>query len=194
MQETILKAFERTEKPQQARRAGFIPGVIMGEDKVSTSVKFEASALNKIVTNHGKNAKIWIEYGDEKNFGIIMELQKHPVEGKIIHASIKLFSAEQTTKMSLPIVFHGREELEHRMLELHVYKSDIEVSGKAALMPDKVVVDVSTKNLTDIITAADFKISDELKVLDEENITYAVFRAVREEVVEEPEEVKPETV
>jgi large subunit ribosomal protein L25 len=191
MEEIILKAMSRSEKPKKVRNAGFIPGVLNGPGTTSISVQFEIVALNKIIAKHGINAKIWVVLCAEKKFGFIKEVQRHPVERKIIHISIQLVSKDQEVKMQLPISFHGHVELEHRLLQVQVYKSEIEVAGKAALMPDVVVVDVSEKESGENITAIDFHLPPEIKILDSEHEIYAIIKAIKEEIVEEPEEVKP---
>ena len=187
MEEIILKAVKRSEKPKKVRESGFVPGVLNASDTTSTSVMFEAAALNKIVARHGHNAKIWIDLEGKKDFGFIMELQRHPVENRIIHASVKLLKKDQEMKMGLPISFHGREELEHKMLELQIYKQEIEVSGLATEMPDVAVVDVSGKAAGDHITAGDLNLPKGIKVLDQDNEIYAIIKTARE-ILEEPEE------
>nr|WP_319487459.1 50S ribosomal protein L25 [uncultured Caproiciproducens sp.] len=191
MEEIILNAMARSEKPKKVRSSGFIPGVLNGPGTTSASVKFESVALNKIIAKHGTNAKLWVVLGTEKTFGFIKEVQKHPVEGKIIHIGIQLVSKDQEVKMQLPITFHGHTELEHRLLQLQVYKPEIEVEGKTALMPDEVVVDVSEKKSGETITASDFHLSSGVKILDPEDEIYAIIKAVKKESVEAPEEVKP---
>jgi large subunit ribosomal protein L25 len=191
MEAINLKAMLRTEKLNKVRNAGFIPGVLNDSNTVSTSVQFETIALSKIIAKHGSNAKLWILLGDEKKFGFIKEVQKNFIDRKIIHIVIQLVSKDQEIKMQFPITFHGHVELEHRLLKLQVYKSEIEVTGKAELMPDEVVVDVSQKKAGESITITDFNLSPEIKTLDPENEIYAVVKAAKEEIVEAPEEVKP---
>ncbi|MHB1454841.1 MAG: 50S ribosomal protein L25 [Saccharofermentanales bacterium] len=186
MEEIILKAVKRIEKPKQVRDSGFIPGVLNESDTSSTSVMFEAAALNKIVARHGHNAKIWVELEGKKDFGFIMELQKHPVENRIIHVSIKLLKKDQEMKMMIPLSFHGRDELTHKMLELQIYKPEIEVSGLATDMPDNAIIDVSTRIAGDHITAADLNLPKGIKVLELEDEIFAVIKLKRE-VEAEPE-------
>lgn len=188
MEEIILKTMLRTDKLAKVRRAGFVPGVLNESDTTSTSVQFEAVALDKIISKHGSNARIWVALGEDKKFGFIKEIQKRPVDRHIIHISIQLVSTDQEVKMQLPISFHGREELEHRMLQVQVYKAEIDVTGKAAMMPDVVVVDVSGKEAGDTITASELNLSAEIKVHDAENEIYAVIKPIKEAIVEEPEE------
>jgi len=188
MEEIILKTMLRTDTPKKVRLAGFIPGVLNESDLTSTSVQFVGTELNKIISKHGSNAKVWVTIGDDKKFGFIKEVQKSPLDRKIIHIAIQLVSKDQEIKMQLPISYHGREELEHKQLQVQVYKAEIDVSGKAVLMPDVIIVDVSKKELGDTITAADLNISAEIKIHDAENEIYAVIKAIKEVVEEEPEE------
>lgn len=187
MEEVVLKAEHRTEDVKKVRKAGFIPGVLHEHDATSTSVQFDSGSLNKIVTRHGHNAKIWVTLDKEKKFGFIKEIQYHPVEGKIIHIAMQIVSKDQEVKMLLPIVFHGRDALEVKRLHLQVVKSEIEVVGKTVLMPDSVVVDVDQKELGDTVTAADIKLPKKVKSLDSETEIYAIVKAVKEIAVEEPE-------
>ncbi len=190
MEEIILNAMARNEKPNKVRNAGFIPGVLNGPGATSTPVKFESVALNKIIAKYGTNAKLWVVLGAEKKFGFIKEVQKHPVEGKVIHIAIQLALTDQNVKMQLPITFHGQAELEHRLLQLQVSKSEIEVAGKAALIPNEAVVDVSEKKFGENITVIDFHLPSEIKILDPEDVIYAMIKAAKVGIVEEPEEVK----
>lgn len=184
MEQTILKATARTDNPKRVREAGFTPGVLHGPGTTSTHVQFETSALNKIIANHGSNAKIWVEIDKEKTFGFIKEVQKSPLDRKVIHVSILLVTKDQEVKMQLPIAYHGREELTHRMLQVQVYKSEMDVQGKTALMPDSIAVDVSAKELGDTITSASFTVPKGLKILDSETEIYAVIKAIKEAIVE----------
>lgn len=191
MEKVVIKAMARNEKPKKIRREGFVPGVLNGPGTSSTAVQFGIVELNKIIAKHGTNAKLWVELNGEKKFGFIKEIQKSPVEGKIIHISIQMVSNDQEIKMQLPITFHGQAELEKRSLQLQVCKSEIEVVGKAALMLDAVAVDVSKRESGENITATDFNLPSGIKTVDPENEIYAIVKAVKAEVVEEPEEVKP---
>lgn len=191
MEETILNAFERTEKLKKVRAAGFIPGVLSGDSiSKATSVQFNAVDLNKILAKRGSSAKLWIKYDSIKKFGFIKEVQRHPVEGKVIHVEIQLLAQNQEIKMQVPITFHGRSELERKRLLLQVQKPEIEVLGKADLIPDVVIVNVSNKEQGDTVTLKDLELDPQLQAQDREDETYAVITSLQEYDVEESE--KPE--
>lgn len=185
MEEVILKAEERIEKPRQVRKEGFIPGVLYGAGAEATSVKFEANALKKILTRHGSNAKIWVDLNNTKKFGFIKEVQKHPVEGKVIHIDVQMVSQDQEIKFQLPITYTGTEELEKRQLLLLTTKFEVEVVGKTNLMPNLVVVDVSNKEVGDTITFQDFALDEQIKNNDGEDEIYAIIKVKKEQPADE---------
>ena len=191
MKDATLQATVRSGKAKQVRDAGFIPGVLNDSAANSTSVQFEITPLNKVIAQHGKNAKVWINLDGVETFGYIKVIQRHPVEGKIIHVSVQLVAKDQEVKRQLQIVFHGLEELENRQLHVQIHKYDVEVTGTTELMPDVVVVDVAKKEVGDSITCADFKLPTGIKLLDSEHEVYAVIKAARKVLVEEPVVVKP---
>ena len=187
MEETILNATERTLQPKQCREAGFTPGVLYGDSVTnSITVQFETAPLKKALATHGSNAKVWINYDGSKKFGLVKEVQRHPVTSKVTHIDVFLVSQDHEIKMQIPITFEGRDSLDG--VQFQVYKSEIEVSGKAALMPDSVVVDVSTMALGDTVTAKDFNLDKQIQIIDNENEIYGIITALRElEAEPEPE-------
>jgi large subunit ribosomal protein L25 len=169
MEKITLNAFERNTQPKKMKEIGFIAGVIYGDNvKEANSVKFEEAALRAILTKHGSNAKVWVKYAEGKKFGFIKAIQRHPVTAKIIHVDIQLVSKDHEIKLLLPIIFNGEAALHSKQLQLNIHKSDIEVFGKMALMPDSVAFDVSEKEIGDTITISNFNLEKEVKVIDNE--------------------------
>jgi len=177
----ILNAFERTTGNKKFKENGFIPGVIYGDTvKKSEPVKFEEVPLKRVLEKHGPNAKMWIQYGNEKKYGFIKEIQRHPVSDKIIHVDVQLVSRKHEIKMQLPIIFKGEDRLTSNVLQLQIHKPEIDVYGRMDLMPDAVTVDVSKKELGDTITVNDFNLDKEIKVNDMEGEIYATVAKLKE--------------
>lgn len=187
MEETILNAVERTMQPKRCREAGFTPGVLYGDSVTNAiTVQFETAALKKVIATHGWNAKVWVKYGGNKKFGFIKEVQRHPVSATVIHIDVFLVSQDHEVSMQIPIIFEGRDSLDNMLLQVH--KSEIEVLGKVALIPESVVVDLSTMALGDTITSKNFNLDKQLKITDSENEVYGIITPLRE-LAEEPETV-----
>jgi len=194
MEETILNAVERTMQPKQCREAGFTPGVLYGDSVTNAiTVQFDSAALKKVIAVHGANAKVWVNHGGAKKFGFIKEVQKHPVSAKVIHIDVFLISQDHEVKMQIPITFEGRDNLDGVLLQIH--KSEVEVLGKPALMPESLVVDVSAMVLGDTITSKNFTLDKQIKITDSEDEVYGAITPLRE-LEPEPETVvavEPET-
>ena len=187
MEETILNAADRTMQPKQCRAAGFTPGVLYGDSVTNAiSVQFESADLKRIIAKHGAQAKVFVNYSGDKKFGFIKEVQRDPMTMKVIHTDVFLVSQDHEVKMQIPISFEGRESLDNVMLQ--VQKTEIDVMGKAVLMPDSVTVDVSTMVLGDTVTAKDFNLNKQIQITDAEDEIYATITTIKE-LAEVPETV-----
>jgi large subunit ribosomal protein L25 len=172
MNETALKAMERTGSIHLIRKAGFIPGVLYGEGyEKGAPVKFEATRFYKLV--HNKNAKVWVDYNGKRHFGMIKELQKDMISGKILHTDIRILSRAVNIRIKLPIVFTGVVELEHSNLSLKIMNSTIDVSGEAGLLPEHVTLNVENFKAGDMIKSKDLPIDNSITVHDPSNEVYA---------------------
>lgn len=193
MEQIVLNATERVKKSKKFREEGFIPGVIYGDTVTKgDSVKFEEVSLKKILAEHGSNVKLLVKLGDNKNLGVIKEIQKHPVTNKIIHVDIQLISKDQEVKTQIHISFKGEDILKSRQLQLQVHKSEVDVLGKIDLIPEFISVDVSEKALGDTVTLKDFGLDKQLKIHDKIDEIYATVTKIAEAAVEETDEAATE--
>ncbi len=189
MEPIVLNAAKRTAKSKKIREEGFIPGVIYGDNVAEAdSVKFEETPLKKILDKHGSNVKLWIKCGDNKKFGFIKEIQRHPVSNKIIHLDVQLVSKDHEVKLQIPIIFKGEVALGKRQLQLQMHKSEVDVLSKISLVPEVLNVDVSEKNLGDVITSKDFDLDKQIKIHEKENEVYGTITKLSSKEVEEPAE------
>ncbi|MBZ9686584.1 50S ribosomal protein L25 [Clostridium estertheticum] len=194
MEKVILDAFERIPGNKKFKEGGFIAGVIYGDNiKEAISVKFELLPLKKILAQHGSNAKVWVKCGEDKKFGFVKAIQRHPVSATINHVDIQVVSLDHEIKLQLPISFKGEANIIDNLLQLQIHKSEIDVFGNMALMPDVVTIDIAGKKLGDTITIADFDLDKKIKITDEEDQIYAAIIA-RKEQVEEDEVTKEELI
>ena len=193
MEEIILQAVERIKKPGKVRESGFVPGVLYG-DSVSevTMVNFEEQALKKVLSSHGSNAKVWIKINNNKRFGFIKEVQKHPVSGNVTHIDVQIVSKDHELKLQIPIVYKGEDDLKQKLLQLQVYKSEITVLGKMDFMIDAIYVDVAEKKLGDTITLKDFDLDKQLKVSEKEDVIYGIIINLKNQTIDAAVEPKTE--
>ncbi|MBZ9634378.1 hypothetical protein [Clostridium sp. FP1] len=65
----------------------------------------------------------------------------------------------------LPLSFKGEASLVDNLLQLQIHKSEIDVFGNMASMPDGISVDVSGKKLGDAITIKDFDLDAKIRTI-----------------------------
>ncbi|MGB4658390.1 MAG: 50S ribosomal protein L25 [Mobilitalea sp.] len=192
MSAITLEAIER--KPGKFNEEGFVAGNVYGDgiDK-ATSVKFEEKALNKLLKENGKNAKLWVNINDTKKFGYVKEVQRKHLKYNVSHVDVQLVSSDRELKIVVPVTFKGEDTLKINLLQLLIHKLDITVLGKLALIPEMLEIDVSNMKLDDEITTDNIGLDKGIKVEDEETLiaTIVPLRVilVEEPVVEEKEEV-----
>ena len=192
MEKIVLNALERLEKSHKVRRKGFVPGVIYGEGLPGgVPIMFERSKIDNVLHKHGVNSKIWVKAGEDENLGIIKEIQRDPLTGATIHLDIQRISGNENITLRLPIIFSERHKLEERKLLLQINLSEIEVSGRADLLPEHVVIDVAKMNQGDIIKIKDLPLEKQIRIHHDANETVAVITALKEHTVhEEPKETE----
>ena len=191
MEEIFLQAIERTKQPGKFKESGFVSGVLYGDSIAeATPVKFEAQALKKVLTSHGSNAKVWIKLNNNKKFGFIKEVQKHPISGSVTHIDVQIVSKDHELKLQIPIAYKGEDDLKKKQLQLQVYKSEITVLGKMDFMLDAIYIDLSEKKLGDTITLKDFDLDKQLKVSEKEDVVYGIITNLNNQAIDEADEIK----
>lgn len=191
MVEAKLHATERVKQKGKFKESGFVPGAMYGDGiDGSISVKFETSELAKILTSHGRNAKLSVGYEKEKYPGIIKELQREPVSGRILHVDIQVLAKDHVQSFKVPIVFQGESELQGRQLMIKVHKPEITLQGTLSAVPESIAVDVSGKASGDTITLHDLKLSKKVTTDEADD---AVFATVTEKFAAVPEEAAQES-
>lgn len=191
MNNTVICAAERTEKPQKVRRQGFIPGVIFGKGIESKSVKIDEKELAKVQHGHLRNARLQVKLGEDVKHCIVKEIQKDPVKGNVIHFNLQAIHDNDIIKLFVPVRFNGKEKLAGRQLLLEENLTEVEISGKASILPEVISIDVSNLKYEDKIALKDIPVQEGIKVLGNEDELVAVVSYARE-TPEEAEETVAE--
>ena len=204
MQQLIVKAQLRETTGKGAarviRRNGMVPGILYGLQKDNTLFQIDERSLHTAMSVEGfESSLIDLEIGDiGSEIAIIKEIQRDPVNRKILHTDFMRISLEQEITVSIPIVSLGNplgvrvsggvQEFTHRELEIRCLPT---------VIPEHIELDVTDMVIGDLIRVSDIN-PEEIEILDDPEtiiITIrpprvaAVEKAVAEEAaaVEEPE-------
>jgi len=192
MDNIMISAVERTEKPNKVRKQGFIPGVIFGKGIESKNVKIEERELAKVQHGHLRNARLKVKMGEDVKHCIVKEIQRDPVKGNVIHFNLQSIHDNDIIKLSIPVVFTGKDKLSGKQLLLDENINEVEISGKVSMLPEAITIDVSKFNVDAKITLKDLPVQEGIKVLGNEDEIVAVVSYARETPEEEATEAEAE--
>ena len=179
------------------RKEGFIPCVFYGPEMSESFVgKVNTTQLERLLSSgHWETMRITLKLptGDEE-MGIIREVQRHPLTGRIIHVDFMRLLKGRKVTVKVPVRIHGKDACPGikagGVLE-NLY--EIEVETLPMDIPTSIDVDVSELNLGDVVHVKDLSLSNSVTLLadpEEVVVIVAVPRLVAEEAAAEEKEVE----
>ena len=178
------------------RRSGSVPVHVFGHGIESQGLQAEEKALRHVVHQAGASGLIDIQVEGQPQKVMVRKVQRHPVNGKLIHVDFYQVRMDTKTRVRLALVFVG-EAPGVKLLDgtlLHAVEA-INVEALPGDLPHHLEVDISVlEELDQALHIRDLAIPDKLTVLDDPDEMVAKIqppRKVEEEVVA-PEAAAPE--
>ena len=178
------------------RRSGSVPVHVFGHGIESQGLQAEEKALRHVVHQAGASGLIDIQVEGQPQKVMVRKVQRHPVNGKLIHVDFYQVRMDTKTRVRLALLFVGEApgvKLHDGSL-LHAVEA-INVEALPGDLPHHLEVDISVlEELDQALHIRDLAIPDKLTVLDDPDEMVAKIqppRKVEEEVVA-PEAAAPE--
>lgn len=129
------------------RNSGKIPGVLYGFDVKNTPIEIDYKEFDRIYREAGENTtiKINLENTNLKNDNILIyNIDKHPVNGKIIHVDLYAVRMDKKITVNVPLIFEGVSDAVKNLGGTMVkHLNELEVEALPADVPHEIKVDVS---------------------------------------------------
>ena len=179
------------------RRAGSVPVHVFGHGIESLGLQAEEKALRHVVHQAGTSGLIRMQVDGQSQNVMVRKVQRHPVNGKLIHVDFYQVRMDQKTRVRLPLLFVG----EAPGVKLHdgLLLRAVEALNVEALpgdLPPHIEVDLSAlEELDQALHISDLIIPAKLTVLDDPEELIAKIqppRKVEEEVRPAAEEAAAE--
>ena len=141
---------------RQARRDGFVPGIVFGGDKDPLAIKIKSNELLKrLKAGRFKSTLFNLKVEGQDDVRVICrDVQRDVVKDLPTH--IDLMRLRRTTKVNLfiPVEFVGEESAPgiKRGGVLTIVRPEVELVVTAGDIPEKIEVDISAANIGDVIT------------------------------------------
>ena len=162
---------------RQSRRDGKVPGVVYGGGKEPLAIDFDYNYLFNTLKKGRFLSKLWnlkVEGQDDVRV-ICRAVQRHVVKDTPTH--VDLLRLRRTTRINLFVhvefVNHAAAPGLKRGGTLTVVRPEVELNVLAGDIPEKIVVDLTGKNIGDVIHINDVTLPEGVKATIARNFVIA---------------------
>ncbi|NRS20192.1 50S ribosomal protein L25 [Brevibacillus sp. HB1.4B] len=153
-----LQAQSREKKTGNAvkvlRKEGWVPGIMYGSEVGNKPIQLKGRELDAALRHQTTNKPFRLSVDGDTHDVMVYELQRHPLQGNILHADFKKINMNEKIHTSVPVLMTGDPELGVATLVRH----SVEVTCLPGNIPESFLVDVDGFNIGDIVLVADLTV------------------------------------
>jgi len=186
---TVMAEVRTARGKNEARRLrvrGFIPAVVYGAYKDSVAVGISPKQIVQILNSKtGHNTIFNLSIQDGENTPVmIVDSQRDPIKGFLLHADLKRIDLEKRIRVSIPVITEGEAagiKLQGGLLE--IISREVEVECLPDEIPEHFVLDVSTLMIGQSVRASGIPMTGSMRLLSPADSVIAHVVAMRAEEV-----------
>lgn len=153
-----LQAQSREKKTGNAvkvlRNEGWVPGIMYGSEVGNKPIQVKGRELDAALRNQSTNKPFRLSVDGNPHDVMVYELQRHPLQGNILHADFKKINMNEKIHTSVPVLMTGDPELGVATLIRH----SVEVTCLPGNIPESFLVDVDGLNIGDAVLVSDLNV------------------------------------
>ena len=184
-----MRADEAGNSVKRLRREGWVPAVLYGADMGNQKIQVRGQELDAALRNQATNKPFRLMVGGKAHDVMVYELQRHPVQGNILHADFKQINMNETVHTTVPVLISGDPELGVATLVRH----SVEISCLPGNIPESFTVDVDGLQIGDVVLVQDLHIPEGVDVgLDATEVLISILpvKAASDESLEAEQEAE----
>lgn len=151
---------------KRLRQSGKIPGVLYSANTKPLNLNFGQSELLSVINVVGGHGVVDLKVDGESSKAVIKEIQRHPVQGNIIHLDLQGVKADQEINIKIPITIEGEDFLRRSGCTALFQLNEVAVQCTPDRIPRGITVDMSKYKGGDNITVADLEVDKNILILD----------------------------
>jgi large subunit ribosomal protein L25 len=179
---------------RRVRQAGRVPATLYGAGKPPVSISVDPKQVASILqSSTGHNTIFDLQLGGENTKAMIVDWQREPIKGAILHLDLKRIAMDKRLTVKVPIILKGEPagvKQEGGILEQVL--REIELECLPTDIPASVEVDVSGLVSGQVVRVKDIPHGGKLHFLTEEETPVAHIVHVKEVVEAVPAEAGAE--
>lgn len=184
----VLNTSERTPdlskgELMKERKQGRVPAVVFGQNMKSKPLFVDGIEFQKMFDKHGKIFELQV--GKQKKLVNAKSIQFDPMRQFIWHVDFQVLKKGVETTVKIPVSLIGDAEGFKDGGSIQQRQNTLMVTGKPKDLPESIEVDISKLKIGDNIHVSDIKLSKELKLETDSELTIATVVA--------PQKVEEET-
>lgn len=201
-----LQAKERSERGKNAARrlraSGMVPAVLYGDgDGSATALAVPGKVVDYTLQHLGDNALYNIDLGSGGSTARIVDVQRDPVTGRLVHVDFAPVNMRERIEVTVPLHVVGESPGAEEGGVLQQVAYEVQIETLPGDIPQELTVDVSSLGMNENLTLADLTLPDGIALIsdpEEVAVTVTAPTEITEEdleaagvVEEEAEEAEP---
>ena len=200
-----LQAKERSERGKNAARrlraSGMVPAVLYGDGSGATALAVPDRVVDYTLHHLGDNALYDIDMGSGGSTARIVDVQRDPVTGRLVHVDFAPVNMRERIQVTVPLHVVGEAPGAEEGGVLQQVAYEVQIETLPGDIPQELTLDVSSLGMNENLTLADLTLPDGITLLSDPEEVAATVTApteITEEdleaagvVEEEPEEGEP---
>jgi large subunit ribosomal protein L25 len=202
-----LQARPREERGKNAARrlraSGMLPAVLYGDgDGASTALAVPDRVVDYTLQHFGDNALYDIDLGAGGSTARIVDVQRNPVSGRLLHVDFAPVDMQQRIEVTVPLHVVGEAPGTEEGGVLQQVAYEVQIETLPGDIPQELTLDVSSLGMNENLTLADLRLPEGITLVSDPEEVAAIVTApteITEEdleaagvVEEEPEEAVEE--
>lgn len=190
MDKVVLKAFKRDVTGKQVsalRRAGKLPAVIYGRHVAPIAISLDAHTTSLAMAKLTSSSLVTIELDGREYPALVRERQRNYIKGNLTHVDFLAVDLTEKIRATVRLEFVGVSGAVKDFNGVLVKNLEkLEVECLPTDLPERINVDISAlKQIGNGIRVRDMVVSENIRILNDEDEMIAVATAAKEEAVEE---------
>lgn len=153
---------------KKLRREGFVPGSISKKGGEAFSFSVRKDELAKALNANGMSSVYTLSDDQKNEFAVMVrEVQQAPLTREWLHVNFQEISLTEETTAEISINLIGRDELQHRGLEVLQQLDSVQLQGLPGDFPPSIEIDVSKMEAADQVSVADLELPEGITAVTE---------------------------
>jgi len=163
---------ELGKKVRPLRDQGILPGVINEHGKDSSSVSVALNVFEGVYKDAGRTQPVEFSLDGKKHLGMVKEIEREPVKGKIIHFTLQAIKADEKVTAEIPVHLDEEVEIPAKKVGLDVITitHSFEVKALPHDLPEAIIIDPSNlSEIGDRVLVSDVKLPSGVELDSEDD-------------------------